>query len=130
MTPRRTKILISPVWNGIWKIWEIFFKLMQIETQCNQKFFHNFFFFFFWALEWNIDFWTIKSKPQIYKINKNVFNDTWSINIPLEMTLFFSNMVWFCSILVLAFWLSRWQHTLTHFSPMLHLYTPWKRQGV
>ena len=32
-TPRRTKILISPVWSKILNIWDIFFELIQIEVR-------------------------------------------------------------------------------------------------
>ena len=38
-TPRRTKILISPVWNKILKIWDTLFELIQIEGKCSKKFF-------------------------------------------------------------------------------------------
>ena len=36
-TPRRTKILISPVWNKILKIWAILFELINIEVQCSKN---------------------------------------------------------------------------------------------
>ena len=42
-TPRRTKILISSVWNKILKIWETFFELIQIEVQCSKNYFKFFF---------------------------------------------------------------------------------------
>ena len=41
-TPRRTKILISPVWNKILKIWDILFELIQIEVQCSKNYFNIF----------------------------------------------------------------------------------------
>ena len=34
---RRTKILISPVWNKILKIWDNFSELIQIEAQCSKN---------------------------------------------------------------------------------------------
>ena len=37
-TPRWTKILISPVWNKILKIWDRLFDLIQIEVQCNKNY--------------------------------------------------------------------------------------------
>ena len=41
-TPRRTKILISPVWNKILKIWDTLFKFMQIEVKCVKNYFKIF----------------------------------------------------------------------------------------
>ena len=38
-TPRRTKTLISPVWNKILKIWETLFELIQIEVHCSKNYF-------------------------------------------------------------------------------------------
>ena len=38
-TPRRTKILISPVWNKILKIWDTHLELIQIEVQCSKNYF-------------------------------------------------------------------------------------------
>ena len=41
-TPRRTKVLISPVWNKIFKIWDILFQLIQTEVQCSKYYFKIF----------------------------------------------------------------------------------------
>ena len=41
-TLRRTKILVSPVWNQILKIWDTIFELIQIEVQCSQNEFITF----------------------------------------------------------------------------------------
>ena len=38
-TPRKTKILISPIWNKISKIWDTHFELNQIEVQCSKNYF-------------------------------------------------------------------------------------------
>ena len=35
--PQRAKILIYPVWNNPWKIWDTIFELMQTEVQCNKN---------------------------------------------------------------------------------------------
>ena len=40
--PRRTKILIYPVYNKILKNWDTLFELINIEVQCSKKKF-NFF---------------------------------------------------------------------------------------
>ena len=40
--PRRTKILISPVWNKIFKIWDTIFELMNIEVQWSKNYFKTF----------------------------------------------------------------------------------------
>ena len=40
-TPRRTKILISPVWNNILKIWDTIFELIQIEVQYSKNYFKS-----------------------------------------------------------------------------------------
>ena len=37
-TPRKTKILIYPVWKSVWKIWDRIFELIQIEVQCRTYF--------------------------------------------------------------------------------------------
>ena len=37
--PRRTKILISQVWNKILKIWDTRFEPIQIEVQCSKNYF-------------------------------------------------------------------------------------------
>ena len=37
-TQRRTKVLISPVWNRILKIWDTLFELLQIEVQCSKNY--------------------------------------------------------------------------------------------
>ena len=37
-TPRRTKVLISPVWNKIFKIWDILFQLIQTEVQYSKNY--------------------------------------------------------------------------------------------
>ena len=36
-TPQRTKILISPVWNKVLKIWGTLFELMNIEVHCSKN---------------------------------------------------------------------------------------------
>ena len=41
-TPLRTKILISPVWNKILRIWDIAFEFIQIEVQCSKSYFKIF----------------------------------------------------------------------------------------
>ena len=41
---RWTKILISPVWNKILKIWDTFFELIQIEIECIKSYFKVFFY--------------------------------------------------------------------------------------
>ena len=38
-TPRGTRILISPVWNKLLKIWDTLFELIQIEGKCSKKIF-------------------------------------------------------------------------------------------
>ena len=38
-TPRGTKLLISPFWNKILKIWERLFGLIQIEIQYRKNYF-------------------------------------------------------------------------------------------
>ena len=40
--PRRTKILISPIWNKTLKVWDTLFELIQIEAQCNKNYFKCF----------------------------------------------------------------------------------------
>ena len=37
-TPRRTKILIFPVWNKILKIWSTLFEIIQIEVQYSKMY--------------------------------------------------------------------------------------------
>ena len=37
-----SKILISPVWNKILKIWDTFSELLWIEAQCNENYFKTF----------------------------------------------------------------------------------------
>ena len=32
------KILLSPVWNKILKIWDKFFEIIQIEVQCSKNY--------------------------------------------------------------------------------------------
>ena len=41
-TPRRTKILISPAWNKILKIWDKRFELINIELECCKNYFKTF----------------------------------------------------------------------------------------
>ena len=41
-TSGMTKILISPVWNKILKIWDALFELMQTELQYSKIYFKNF----------------------------------------------------------------------------------------
>ena len=41
-TPRRTKLLTSPVWNKILKLWDTLFDLIQIEVQCTKNYFKFF----------------------------------------------------------------------------------------
>ena len=38
-TPRMAKILISPVWKKILKIWDTLFELIQIEVKCTKNYF-------------------------------------------------------------------------------------------
>ena len=40
--PRRTKLLISLVWNKKLKIWYTLFELIQIEVQCSKNYFKKF----------------------------------------------------------------------------------------
>ena len=42
-TPRRTKILIFPVWNKILKIWSTLFEIIQIEVQHSKMYFKIFY---------------------------------------------------------------------------------------
>ena len=42
MTPRRIKILVSPVWNKILKIWDTLSELIQKEVQCRENHFKKF----------------------------------------------------------------------------------------
>ena len=68
MTPRYTKILTSPVWNLILRIWDTCFELMQIETLCNKNYFKIFSYFKVEGLEKNIDLEQWKSRqPNINK---------------------------------------------------------------
>ena len=41
-TPRRTKILIFPVWNKILKIWDTHFEHIRIKVQCSKNYFKIF----------------------------------------------------------------------------------------
>ena len=41
-TPRRTKILITPVWNKILKIWDTLFELIEIDVQYSKNYFKIF----------------------------------------------------------------------------------------
>ena len=41
-TPRKTKVLISPIWNKILKIWHTRFELIQTEVQCSKNYFKTF----------------------------------------------------------------------------------------
>ena len=41
-TTRRTKILISPIWNKILEIWATLFEFKQIEVQCSKNYFKIF----------------------------------------------------------------------------------------
>ena len=44
-TPRRNKILMSPVWNKILNFWDKLFELIQIEVQYGKKYFKDIFFY-------------------------------------------------------------------------------------
>ena len=62
-TTKDKNITVSSLWNRIFKIWDMHFELMQLETQCNKNYFT---FFFNMKLElWNETFiWNKKSHAQ------------------------------------------------------------------
>ena len=66
-TTRRTKILISPVWNKIFKIWEILYELIQLDVQCSKNYF-NFFLPQEAGAFGNSRNGTVKAMPKIEKI--------------------------------------------------------------
>ena len=37
-TPRRTELLIFPVWNKICKIWDVLSEIIKIEVQCSKNY--------------------------------------------------------------------------------------------
>ena len=67
-TPRRTKILISPVWNMILKIWDTLFELIQIEVECSQNYLNFFSPQEAGAFKNNIEKTPQKPRPKLKKI--------------------------------------------------------------
>ena len=75
-TPR-TKILISPVWNKILKIWDIHFEFIQIEVKCSKNYFKTFIPQEVGAFEINIENEQQKPHPKfekyVYYILQRIF---------------------------------------------------------
>ena len=88
-TTKDKNITVSSLWNRILKIWDIYFELMQLETQCKKNYLT---FFCNMKLElWNETFlWNKKIHAQNQqKYFKNIFADIWSVNNPIQMAAFF-----------------------------------------
>ena len=96
ITPRRTKSLISPVWNRILNIWAIFFELTQIGKKCIKNYFV---FFITWCWSFRNEHWlgTIKVTPKIEK-KITIFNNIWCVNNLIQIAVFL-NISWFCTTL-------------------------------
>ena len=69
-TPRRTKILTSPVWNKILKIWDIPFELIQIEVRYSRNYFN-----FFYHKKLELLKRTAKATPKIEKYVHYIFTE-------------------------------------------------------
>ena len=88
-TTKDKNITVSSLWNRIFKIWDMHFELMQLETQCKKNYFT---FFCNMKLElWNETFiWNKKIHAQNQqKYFRNIFADIWSVNNPIQMAAFF-----------------------------------------
>ena len=88
-TTKVKNITVSSLWNRILKIWDIYFELMQLETQCKKNYLT---FFCNMKLElWNETFICNKKihVQNQQKYFKNIFADIWSVNNPIQMAAFF-----------------------------------------
>ena len=91
-TPRRSKILISPVWNKILKMWYRLFELIQIEVQCSKNYFKIFLIFLTQetgAFGNNIEKESQKSRPKLKKyVCYIVTENICSACNPMQMVVF------------------------------------------
>ena len=69
ITQLRTKVLICPNWNSIFKIWDTLFELKQVETQCSKSYFKI---ILVWTSEGNFDS-VIKTVPKNNIFFKKIF---------------------------------------------------------
>ena len=82
--PQRAEILISPVWNKIFKIWDILFELIQIEIQSSKSYFKE-----AGAFGNNIEKELQKPLPKLKKYVYYIFTENiWSACSPRQVAVF------------------------------------------
>ena len=103
MTSLWTKVLISPVWNKIFKIWDAIF---QVDAnRCSKCYFIIFLWCKIGASEKNIDLEQEKTTPKISNNNKEIFLRIFDLSRIQSKLQVFSNTSWICIILAQTFWL-------------------------
>ena len=93
-TPPRTKILISPIWNKILKIWDTLFELIQIEVQCSKNSLKMFLLQEAGEFRNKIEKKTQKPRPKLEKNVCYIFTDnTCSVCIPMQVIIFLQKCI-------------------------------------
>ena len=93
-TPRRTKILITPVWNKILKIWDTLFELIQIDVQCSKYYFKIFLPQEAGAFGNNIEKEPQKLRPNLKKFVYYIFlENTYSACSPMQVIVFLQKCI-------------------------------------
>ena len=93
-TPRKTKILIYPVWKSVWKIWDRIFELIQIEVQCSRTYFKVFFPQEAGAFQNNIEKEPQKPHPKFKKYVHHIFAENiCSACSPMQVAVFCKNVL-------------------------------------
>ena len=93
-TPQRTKILISPIWNKILKIWDTLFELIQIEVQCSKNSLKMFLPQEAGEFRNNIEKKTQKLRPKLEKNVCYIFTDNiCSVCIPMQVIIFLQKCI-------------------------------------
>ena len=114
---RRRKIIISPVWNKILKIWDIIFELIQIEVQCSKNYFNFFLPQEAWAFGNNIEKNPQKPRPKVKTIIYHIFTGhICSVCNPVQVIVFCKNVSIlqkndsnFVTLKKVAWFLKRWR---------------------
>ena len=96
-TPRRTKILISLVWNKILKIWDILFELINIEVKFRKNLFKIFLQQEGGAFENNIGREPQKPRPKLQNIYIKYLLRILALPIIQCKWQLFANMYYICS---------------------------------
>ena len=95
-TPRRTKILISLVWNKILNLWETLFELIQIEVQCSKNYLKIFLPQEAGAFRNNLEKKPLNSGPKLKKVLQiyYIFTDNiCSVCNPMQVVIFCKNVL-------------------------------------